>query len=100
MDFAFVPDNWPEEYRGDAIVALKGSWNRVPPTGYKLVRVKFENGEPAGWYENFLAGFWIEGERRATVWGRPAIWKVSPSDMTHTGATGNTDKALQENAPQ
>ncbi len=119
MDFAFVPDNWPEEYRGDAIVALKGSWNRVPPTGYKLVRVKFENGEPAGWYENFLAGFWIGGERRATVWGRPAsvaflpdggllvaddtggtIWKVSPSDMTHTGATGNTDKTLQENAPK
>ena len=106
MDFAWVPDSWPEEYRGDAIVALKGSWNSVPPTGYKLVRAKFENGEPAGWYENFLTGFWVEGDRRATVWGRPAslaflpdggllvaddtggtIWKISPSDMMETGST-------------
>ncbi len=32
-------------------VALKGSWNRVPPTGYKLERAKFKNdGAPAGWY--------------------------------------------------
>jgi glucose/arabinose dehydrogenase len=115
MDFAWVPDNWPDEYRGDAIVALKGSWNRVPPTGYKLVRVKFENGEPTGWYDNFLTGFWVDGERRATVWGRPAslaflpdggllvaddtggmIWKVSPPDTTKTGTTENTDKILQE----
>jgi glucose/arabinose dehydrogenase len=106
MDFGFVPKNWPEGWQGDAIVALKGSWNREPPTGYKLVRVKFENGEPAGWYENFLTGFWIEGEKRASVWGRPAsvafmpdggllvaddtsgtIWKVSPADTVQTGST-------------
>jgi glucose/arabinose dehydrogenase len=118
MDFAWVPDSWPEDWRGDAIVALKGSWNRVPPTGYKLVRVKFENGEPAGWYENFLTGFWVEGERRATVWGRPAsvafmpdggllvaddtggtIWKVSPSDAVETGATTAKPAGAAEQPP-
>jgi glucose/arabinose dehydrogenase len=106
MDFAFVPDNWPEEYRGAAIVAHKGSWNRAEPVGYKLVRVSFEDGRSAGWYDNFMTGFWIEGDQRATVWGRPAglaflpdggllvaddtggtIWKVSPSDTVETGAT-------------
>ena len=111
MDFAFVPTTWPEDWRGDAIVALKGSWNRAEPTGYKLVRVKFENGEPAGWYENFLTGFWFEGDAKATVWGRPAsvaflpdggllvaddtggtVWKVSPSDTVETGSTTDAEK--------
>jgi glucose/arabinose dehydrogenase len=105
MDFAFVPKGWPEGWQGDAIVALKGSWNRAEPTGYKLVRAKFEDGRPAGWYENFLTGFWVDGDKRANVWGRPAsvafmpdggvlvaddsggtVWKVSPSDMV-TGST-------------
>lgn len=72
MDFAFYSgEQFPEDYRGDAFVALKGSWNRREPTGYKVVRVKFENGKPAGWYENFITGFWIAGEKKAEVWGRP-----------------------------
>src|SRR5215831_5509213 len=31
-------------YRGNAFVALKGSWNRSEPTGYKVVRVPFKDG--------------------------------------------------------
>jgi glucose/arabinose dehydrogenase len=72
MDVAFIPDSWPEQYRGDAIAALKGSWNREDPTGYKLVRVFFENGEATGEYENFANGFWVAGNGPAEVWGRPA----------------------------
>ena len=74
MDFVFYTGtDFPEEYHGDAFVALKGSWNRSDPTGYKVVRVPFENGEPTdGSYENFLTGFWVSGDDRAEVWGRPA----------------------------
>lgn len=64
-------DQFPAEYRGDALVALRGSWNRAKPTGYKIVRVPFENGRPTGAYENFAVGFWHEGEDTARVWGRP-----------------------------
>jgi glucose/arabinose dehydrogenase len=72
MNFAFYTgEQFPEEYRGNAFVALKGSWNRSEPTGYKVVRVKFENGKPAGWYEDFITGFWVGGEKKAEVWGRP-----------------------------
>jgi glucose/arabinose dehydrogenase len=63
---------FPLEYRGDAFVALHGSWNRGEPTGYKVVRVPFKNGQPLGYYETFLSGFWIDGTQRAKVWGRPA----------------------------
>ena len=63
---------FPAEYRGDAFVALHGSWNSGKPTGYKIVRVPFKDGKPAGYYENFLTGFWIAGHQPAQVWGRPA----------------------------
>lgn len=72
MDFVFVPDSWPEQYRGGVIAALKGSWNRADPGGYKLVFVPFENGEPTGEYINLVNGFWVSGTDTAQVWGRPA----------------------------
>ena len=65
-------DQFPEEYRGDAFVALRGSSNRSVPTGYKVVRVPFENGQPTGSYETFAVGFWHQGEETAKIWGRPA----------------------------
>jgi len=48
---------FPAAYRGDAFVALHGSWNRGKRTGYKIVRVKLQNGRPTGEYEDFLTGF-------------------------------------------
>ena len=63
---------FPAEYRGDAFVALHGSWNAASPRGYMIARVPFENGRPAGDYEVFATGFWERGEKTAHVWGRPA----------------------------
>jgi glucose/arabinose dehydrogenase len=62
---------FPAAYRGDAFVALHGSWNSSRPTGYKIVRVKFHNGRPENGYEDFLTGFWDGGTSPALVWGRP-----------------------------
>ncbi len=78
MDIVFYQgDQFPAEYRGDAFVALKGSWNRSEPTGYKVVRVPFRDGKPQGQYENFAVGFWTSGKDRAEVWGRPAALAVT-----------------------
>lgn len=63
---------FPEPYRGNAFVALHGSWNAARPRGYMVARVPFENGRPAGYYEAFMTGFWIIGDNPAGVWGRPA----------------------------
>lgn len=90
---------FPAAYRGDAFVALHGSWNRGERTGYKVVRLLFTNGRPTGRYEDFLTGFVVSNR---AVWGRPAgvavahdgsllvsddasgtIWRVS-----HRGARG------------
>ena len=65
-------NEFPADYKGDAFVALHGSWNSAAPTGYKVVRVKFANGRPVGGYEDFLTGFWSGATSPAQVWGRPA----------------------------
>ena len=73
MDLVFYDgQQFPAQYRGGAFVALKGSWNRSEPTGYKVVFVPFQDGRPQGSYENFAVGFWVSGTERAEVWGRPA----------------------------
>lgn len=66
--------NFPKEWQDDAFVAFRGSWNAAVPTGYKVVRVPFENGRPTGRYENFVTGFRLDAPGRRTtarVWGRP-----------------------------
>jgi glucose/arabinose dehydrogenase len=78
MDIVFYEgEQFPAEYRDSALVALKGSWNRSEPTGYKVVRVPFKDGKPLGYYENFVTGFWVSGQSRAEVWGRPAALAVA-----------------------
>lgn len=71
MGMAFLGETAPADYRGDLLVTVKGSWNRETPTGYKVVRVPFENGRPTGGYDNFMTGFWASGDVKAEVWGRP-----------------------------
>ena len=64
----YTGDQFPDDYRGDAFVALHGSWNRAKRTGYKVVRVPLDHGRPNGAYEDFLTGF-VTPE--GNVWGRP-----------------------------
>lgn len=60
---------FPMEYRGDAFIAMRGSWNRSTPSGYKIVRIDFEDGRPAA-VEEFVTGFLSEDGRSFS--GRPA----------------------------
>lgn len=69
--------SFPDDYRGDAFIALRGSWNRAHPVGYKIARVRFEDGKPSG-FDDFLTGFLING---AAHFGRP-----SGVAVTHDGA--------------
>jgi glucose/arabinose dehydrogenase len=61
-------DLFPADYQGDLFIALHGSWNRSVPVGYKVVRVPFENGQPAGEVLDFASG-WLTPNNTTT--GRP-----------------------------
>jgi glucose/arabinose dehydrogenase len=62
----------PAEYRGDALVALHGSWNRTVPVGAVVVRIRAENGKPVR-YEEFITGWQGESTpgQAPNRWGRP-----------------------------
>jgi glucose/arabinose dehydrogenase len=64
---------FPRDYQQDAIVALHGSWNRVTPSGYKLVRVKFKQNQPVE-VTDFATG-WLQGN---AAWGRPVDTLIGP----------------------
>ena len=53
----YTGTRFPAEYRNNAFVAMRGSWNRNPPSGYKVVRVRFDaQGTPTG-FEDFATGW-------------------------------------------
>jgi glucose/arabinose dehydrogenase len=59
--------NFPSEFRGDAFATMHGSWNRKPPSGYEVVRVRFQDGKPSK-IEPFVTGFLVA--QGAGKWGR------------------------------
>ena len=47
----------PERMRSGAFIGQHGSWNRKPPSGYKVIFVPFQNGTPSGEPIDVLTGF-------------------------------------------
>lgn len=84
----YTGTQFPAQMRGDAFVALRGSWNRSEPTGYKVVRLRFgPDGQPQG-FEDFLTGF-LNAE--GTVqWGRPVgiAWLPDGSMLVSDDSNG------------
>jgi glucose/arabinose dehydrogenase/cytochrome c2 len=77
---------FPPEMRGDAFVALHGSWNRAKRTGYKVVRVLLKDGTATGEYEDFLTGFVADDDN---VWGRPVGIAVAHDGALLVSEDGN-----------
>jgi len=80
-------DDFPQDYKGDAFVTLHGSWNREKRTGYKVVRLPFDDrGGPTGEYEDFMTGFVVSDEE---VWGRPVGVAVAVDGSLFVTEDGN-----------
>jgi glucose/arabinose dehydrogenase len=88
----------PEQFRHGAFIGQHGSWNRNPPSGYKVIFVPFSGGRPAGPPVDVLTGF-ISADGDAQ--GRPVgvaidrsgallvaddvgntVWRVAPQQQT------------------
>jgi glucose/arabinose dehydrogenase len=78
--------NFPADYRGDGFAAEHGSWNRSKRTGYKVVRIKLQDGKPTGEYEDFVTGFVINDSE---VWGRPVGVTVARDGALLISEDGN-----------
>ena len=76
LGLAFYPTSggtFPADYAGDAFLAFHGSWNRSQKTGYKIVRVHFENGKPSK-ISDFVTGLDDNGGEV----GRPVDVQIAP----------------------
>jgi glucose/arabinose dehydrogenase len=59
--------SFPAQFKGGAFVGEHGSWNRPELNGYKVVFIRFQNGQPVGEPMDFVTGFVKDGKAR----GRP-----------------------------
>jgi len=64
---------FPPSYRGQIFLAEHGSWNRFPPAGYRVTRVRLEGNRPVE-YEPFATGWLVLGYG----WGTPVDLLVLP----------------------
>lgn len=102
---------FPPRYRGGVFIGQHGSWNRRPPSGYRVVFIPFANGRPSGPPEAFLTGFLNANEEAQ---GRPvgvavdrsgallvaddvgkAVWRVAPATGTARSDPRPTSAARQ-----
>lgn len=69
----YTGGQFPAEYHQQIFIAEHGSWNRIPPLGYRIMLVRLQDGRPVG-YEIFAEG-WLRG---LSAWGRPVDLQVMP----------------------
>ncbi len=88
LNIAFdTSDAWGADYKGDAFVAMHGSWNRGTRTGYKVVKLEFDdNNKPTGVYEDFMTGFITKD---GGVWGRPVGVAIGPDGSLFVSDDGS-----------
>lgn len=94
LGLAFYRADLMPQYRNGALIGQHGSWNRKPHSGYKVIFVPFQNGQPIGQPQDVLTGFLSD---QGDAYGRPVgvavdssgailvaddvgdvIWRVSP----------------------
>ncbi len=54
---------FPAEYRNDAFATMHGSWNRAQPSGYRIVRVRYDAQGRATGIEDFVTGWLVNGNK-------------------------------------
>jgi glucose/arabinose dehydrogenase len=69
LGLVFSRGNAPHpRFRDGVFIGQHGSWNRRPPSGYKVIFVPFAKGMPAGAPEDVLTGFL---DAKGNAQGRP-----------------------------
>ena len=65
----YTGNQFPAQYRNDAFIALRGSWNRNPPSGYQIARIRFDRAGRPMRIEPFVSGFLFPTNQSPNGWG-------------------------------
>ncbi|WP_129644292.1 YbhB/YbcL family Raf kinase inhibitor-like protein [Peristeroidobacter agariperforans] len=86
----YTGSQFPTEYRNDAFVAMRGSWNRKPPHGYEVVRVRFDASGGFTAFEPFVTGFIQPVAGGHGFFGRPVgVTSAKDGALLFTDDTNN-----------
>lgn len=70
---------FPADTQRDAFATFRGSWNRAQPSGYEVVRIRFDDAGNPTRFEPFLTGFLTTGPGGEAAWtGRPTGLAFTP----------------------
>lgn len=73
MALEFTPSGFGNGYENGLFMVMRGSWNRTPPSGAKVVFLRFDSDIDtiANSVEDFCTGFIRDTNNQATRWARP-----------------------------
>lgn len=89
--------NMPERYRNGIFVALRGSWNRSPATGGKIIYLDFDNqyDTTANFTTDFLTGFMTDSTKSSNWgWARPVGLTFDTKGRLYIGSDAITQCIL------
>lgn len=78
MQMRFTPASMPVRYRNGALMVLRGSWNRTPASGSKVVFLEFDNDDDtvANAVHDFCTGFLTDSVKKER-WARPVGLEIA-----------------------
>lgn len=68
MAIKFSNSSFKNPFKNGAFVAYRGSWDRSPPTGYKVVYLHFDKNKKVSGVSDFITGFRPDNQK---PWARP-----------------------------
>ncbi|MCX7737146.1 MAG: PQQ-dependent sugar dehydrogenase [Candidatus Kapabacteria bacterium] len=91
MGMKFSNSSFEKEFQNGAFVVFRGSWNRSPATGYKVVFLGFDNDydTTANYVADFLTGFLTDSISGAN-WARPVGLELDSRGNLYVGSDANT----------
>lgn len=101
MGLVFTEDGVRSEYANGAFMAMRGSWNRTPPSGAKIVFLRFDNDADtiANEVEDFCTGFIRDTSNAATRWARPVGVAVDNSGCVYVSIDDGKQCVLRLTPP-
>lgn len=78
MQLRFTPNSMPQRWRNGALMVLRGSWNRTPASGSKVVFLEFDDdGDTvANAVHDFCTGFLTDSVKKER-WARPVGLEIA-----------------------
>lgn len=102
MALVFTENAAIPEHQHGAFMAMRGSWNRNPPSGAKVVFLSFDNDQDtiANTVRDFCTGFITDTNNVGSRWARPVGLAVAADGSVYVTSDDNKQFILKITPPK